>query len=110
MTTPSHENESKEATPVASTNGTNPSHAQLRVENSMTSKLQYAIDNNGRYAPTLNALALGYAAGAGVKEQEAREDIKAVFQDRMGMSLKDYLTQHREENGLPVDRSSENER
>ena len=109
---PTHPNAApnvQEANPLAP-NGTNMSHAQLRVESSMTAKLQYAIDNNGRYATTLNTLALGYAAGSGIKEADAKEQIKSVFHERMGMSVQDYLTQHREENGLPVDRGDDNGR
>ena len=108
-THPTVSTHTQETNPLAQ-NGTNMSHAQLRVESSMTAKLQYAIDTNGRYATTLNTLALGYAAGSGEREADAKEQIKSVFHERMGMSIQDYLTQHREENGLPVDRSNGNSR
>lgn len=97
-----------EHNPLAPTNGANPNHSQLRTESKLASRLQDAIDDRGRYSYKLKELSLGYAAGAGIKEEDAKEAVKAIFHERMGVSLQDYLTQHREENGLPVDKNKDN--
>lgn len=104
MTTPTAEN------PTKTINAVTTDHSQLRTENKLASRLQDAIDERGRYSYKLKEYALGYAAGAGINEEDAKEKIKAVFQDRIGVSIQDYLEHHRRENGLPVDRGDNNGR
>lgn len=77
------------------------------AENKMVSRLQDAIDDKGRYAYRLKDMAIGYAAAKGIKENEAKDEIKETFAKRMGVSLQGYLEQDRLENGLSVDSGSE---
>jgi hypothetical protein len=76
------------------------------AENKMVSRLQDAIDDKGRYAYRLKDIAIGYAAAKGIKENEAKDEIKASFEKRMGVSLQGYLEQDRLENGLTNDNNS----
>lgn len=71
--------------------------------NKMVSRLQDAIDDKGRYAYRLKDIAIGYAAAKGIKENEAKDEIKATFQKQMGVSLQGYLEQDRLANGLSND-------
>jgi len=73
---------------------------QKALENKLTVALQESVDQRGKYGYKLNDLALGMAAGAGIKEVEAREQIKDIFENSLGVGLQDYLEQHREDNGL----------
>lgn len=77
------------------------------AEHKMVSRLQDAIDDKGRYAYRLKDMAIGYAAAKGIKENEAKDEIKATFAKRMGISLQGYLEQDRLENGLSVDSGNE---
>jgi hypothetical protein len=110
MTTPPAGNPTKEANSSAHNQTPNADHSQLRTDNKLASRLQDAIDERGRYSYKLKEYALGYAAGAGINEDEAKEKIKAVFEERIGVSIQDYLEQHRHENGLSVDRGEDNGR
>ena len=69
-------------------------------------RLQDHIDENGRYNDALKPIALGYAAGKGISEYEARQEIDSHFKRDMGTSMKSYLEQHRIERGLDVDRNN----
>ena len=77
------------------------------AEHKMVSRLQDAIDEKGRYAYRLKDIAIGYAAAKGIKENEAKDEIKASFQEKMGVSLQGYLEQDRLENGLSNETSTE---
>lgn len=110
MTTPPVENPTQDANSFAPTSTPSAEHSQLRTDNKLASRLQDAIDERGRYSYKLKEYALGYAAGAGINEEEAKEKIKAIFEERIGVSIQSYLEQHRHENGLPVDRADDNGR
>ena len=73
------------------------------AQRKLVSRIQDSIDENGRYSYKLKDLSLGYAAGKGISEQEAKAEITQLFTKEMGMEPKDYLTQHRLEHGLSVD-------
>lgn len=73
------------------------------AQRKLVSRIQDSIDENGRYSYKLKDLSLGYAAGKGITEQEAKAEITQLFTKEMGMEPKDYLTQHRLEHGLSVD-------
>ncbi|BCX48598.1 hypothetical protein HAHE_25060 [Haloferula helveola] len=79
--------------------------AQSATERKMVSRIQDSIDDYGRYSNKLKDLSLGYAAGKGISEQEAKQEIGKLFERDLGMSLKSYLEQHRLERGLEVDRN-----
>jgi hypothetical protein len=51
----------------------------------------------------LKDIAIGYAAAKGLKENEAKDEIKASFEKQMGIGLQGYLEQHRLKNGLSID-------
>ena len=82
---------------------TNATSSGQFAEHKMVSRLQDAVDEKGRYSYQLKDLAIGYAAAKGIKENEAKDEIKATFQKQIGVGLQDYLEQHRVENGLSVD-------
>ena len=47
-------------------------------------RLQDQIDEHGKYADVLKPIALGYAAGKGVDEYEAKQAIDAKFTKEIG--------------------------
>lgn len=69
----------------------------------MVHRLQDAIDDRGRYSYQLRDLATGYAAAKGITEYAAKLEIGAVFEKEIGVTLKQYLDEHRLERGLEVD-------
>ncbi len=72
----------------------------------LVSRIQDSIDENGRYSYRLKDLSLGYAAGKGISEQEAKTEITQLFSKEMGMEPKEYLNQHRLEHGLSIDQGN----
>lgn len=78
----------------------------LPVQRKLVSRIQDSIDENGRYSRKLKDLSLGYSAGKGISEYEAKIEIGQLFERDMGMGIKNYLEQHRIERGLEVDRDT----
>lgn len=66
-------------------------------------RLQDQIDEHGRYADYLKPIASGYAAGSGISEYEAKQEIGRQFEQEIGLSLKSYVENYRQERGLSID-------
>lgn len=80
------------------------------AERKVVSRLQEAIDDRGRYAYRLKDLAIGYAAAQGCSEVAAKDKINDLFQDQMGLGMREYLENHRLERGLSVESKHSNGR
>lgn len=61
------------------------------------------IDEHGRYADALKPMALGFAAGRGISEHEAKQEIDGLFKRELGKDLKSYLEKYRIDRGMSVD-------
>lgn len=80
------------------------SNAKLTAEQKKAVyRLADHIDDHGRYADALKTMALGFAAGKGVGEQNAREEIERHFKLETGKDIQSYLEEHRIKRGLSVD-------
>ena len=98
-TAPNPESASKEPTNKASKDQSG--HIKASPESKKTVyRLLEHIDENGRYADALKPVALGYAAGKGISEYEAKQDIDTHFKKEIGVDMKGYLAQHRKDRGL----------
>ncbi|MBK1883530.1 hypothetical protein JIN85_13980 [Luteolibacter pohnpeiensis] len=75
---------------------------QHHMEKKIVSSLRDGIDMRGRYKYQLKDFSIGYAAGKGISEQAARDQIGQLFERDMGISLHGYLEQHRLDRGLEV--------
>ncbi|MEM7601421.1 MAG: hypothetical protein AAF357_08390 [Verrucomicrobiota bacterium] len=77
------------------------------IDNKVVIRLQDAIDEQGRYAAKLKDISVGYALGKGVSEHQAKTEIGQLFTQKLGVDLKGYLEQYREERGLPNENSQQ---
>lgn len=92
-------NELKQSTSGASKQETTHENSSLEIRKTVY-RLQDHIDENGRYNDALKPIALGYAAGKGVSENEARNEISRHFKNEIGQDIKAYLEKNREARGL----------
>lgn len=99
-------------TPIATKPTTTPPEPQQTSElvhtpqqRKLVTKLQDSVDENGRYSNKLKDFSLGYAAGKGITELQAKSEVSKMFAREIGQDLPQYLEQNRIDRGLPVDKS-----
>ena len=69
-------------------------------------RLQDHIDEHGRYSDALKPITLGYAAGKGVSEYEAKQEIDGHFKREIGTDMKGYVEDYRRQRGMTVDNTN----
>lgn len=80
-------------------------HGHSATERKLASRIQDAIDDRGRFSYKLKDLSMGFAAGRGISEQDARDEITQIFTKEIGQSPQEYLEASRIAQGLSVDQS-----